>query len=128
MRNRFYLIGAVYGFLGVALGAFGAHALEELLLQNDRVDTWETASHYHLLHAFLLIAIGLIKDRQSSKWINTAGIAAALGILVFSGSLYTLSITNIKWLGAITPIGGIGFLLAWAAIFIHFLNSTKRKA
>ena len=127
MRNWFYLLGAVFGFLGVALGAFGAHALEDVLLANERVDTWETAVKYHLLHALLLIGIGLIRDRQGGRWIKVAGVAASIGILVFSGSLYLLSVTNVTWLGAITPIGGLGFMLAWVAIFIHSLTSFNRN-
>lgn len=123
MRKRAYLAGAAMGFLGVALGAFGAHALEDLLTENGRAGTWDTATHYHIVHALLLLGIGLMAERRSSKWLGMAFWAAFIGIFVFAGSLYLLCITNMTWLGAITPIGGLGFLLAWASIFIHHLKT-----
>lgn len=128
MRNWATLAGAVFGFLGVALGAFGAHALEDLLASNGRVATWDTATQYHLFHALLLLVIGFFQSQRDSRWIRTAAIAATVGILIFAGSLYLLCITNVAWLGAITPIGGLGFLLAWAALFFHHLSPNKSNS
>ena len=103
-------IGGLLGALGVGLGAFGAHGLAELLTANDRVATWETASQYHLVHA---VAILLLPAR---KGVWPAALWFTAGILIFSGSLYLLCLTNIGWLGAITPIGGVCFLMGWGRI------------
>ena len=100
-------LGGIFGFLGVVLGAFGAHALKDVL-DAHALDVWRTAVTYHLVHALLLVAIG---DR--SPWATRA---AAAGIVLFSGSLYALALTGIAALGAITPIGGVAFLAAWALV------------
>jgi uncharacterized membrane protein YgdD (TMEM256/DUF423 family) len=102
---------AAFGALAVALGAFGAHALKELLERNQRLDTWETAVLYHLLHAVAWFALAL--HPRAGK---APALCFALGILIFSGSLYILSITNIRWLGAITPLGGLAFIAGWLTI------------
>lgn len=104
-------ISAIAGFTAVSLGAFGAHGLEKVLQQNDRVDTWDTAVLYHLTHAILLWGLASRPERTGAwKWILA-------GIVVFSGSLYLLCLTNIRWLGAITPFGGVALLVGWAALF-----------
>lgn len=96
-------------FLGVALGAFGAHGLEERLKALDRVDTWETAVLYHFIHGLAMLGLALALPRaRGPYW------AFLAGIVIFSGSLYILSLTGLKWLGAITPIGGVAFLVGWA--------------
>ena len=97
------------GFLAVALGAFGAHGLAGLLEQNGRLETWETASFYHLTHAITLCVIG-----WRAPFVRGAWWCFLIGTLIFSGSLYTLSLTNIGVLGAITPIGGVALLVGWA--------------
>ncbi|MEX0330720.1 MAG: DUF423 domain-containing protein [Puniceicoccaceae bacterium] len=104
---------ALIGALGVALGAFGAHGLEELLIENGRVDTWETAAFYHLVHAVVLLVLA-----TRERWLAGPWLALAAGVLIFSGSLYLLSLSNIGWLGAITPLGGLGLLAGW--IWIGF--------
>ncbi len=106
-----FRISAIVGFLAVALGAFGAHGLHALLEKNGRLATWETAVLYHLAHAVVLLVIaGLRPLRAAAWWLMLAG------VVVFSGTLYVLSLTNIKWLGAITPIGGVFLLLGWLAL------------
>jgi uncharacterized membrane protein YgdD (TMEM256/DUF423 family) len=110
IHSRWNLIGGILGGLGVALGAFGAHGLAEILTTNGRVDTWETASLYHLVHAVAILLV----PAQYGKW--SAAFWFTIGITIFSGSLYLLSITNIGWLGAITPIGGVCFLVGWTRI------------
>lgn len=110
------LIGAVYGFLGVAFGAFGAHALKARLAP-DLLTVWKTAVEYQLYHALALVLVGLIATQRPSIAITNAGICFALGVLVFSGSLYVLALSGVRWLGAITPIGGLLFLVGWALLF-----------
>lgn len=93
------------------LGAFGAHGLEKILTENGRVDTWHTAVLYHLVHTVVLLFITQRPTFKSCHWW-----CFFTGILIFSGSLYILSITNIRWLGAITPIGGVLFLVGWGLL------------
>jgi uncharacterized membrane protein YgdD (TMEM256/DUF423 family) len=106
--DRFALrVAAIFGALGVGLGAFGAHGLSALLERNQRVDTWETAVLYHLVHAVVLLALALHSPRRGPF------LCFAIGILIFSGTLYVLSLTNATWLGAITPLGGVAFIVGW---------------
>ena len=101
-------VAGVLGFLGVALGAFGAHGLKNTLAVNDTASIWQTAVLYHLLHA---VASLWASGRSSATvWLWTAGVA------IFSGSLYILAITNIRWLGAVTPVGGLLLLAGWALV------------
>ena len=100
-------IAALFGASGVVLGAFGAHGLKAVLAANQTLEVWHTASLYHLLHAVVLL------------WAATRGLAFRLfacGILVFSGSLYLLAVTGVKWLGAITPLGGLLLIAGWLAL------------
>ena len=103
-------IAGVLGFLGVALGAFGAHQLAGLLAANQTSSIWQTAVLYHLVHA--VAALWAAGRNPTVVWIWAAG------IVIFSGSLYLLAITNVRWLGAITPIGGLLFLVGWMLIVI----------
>ncbi|NOX99269.1 MAG: DUF423 domain-containing protein [Verrucomicrobia bacterium] len=105
--------GAVLMFLGVGLGAFGAHGLKEVLEGNGRMATWETAVFYHLIHGLAVWVLAYVApDRRK------VGFCFAAGVLVFSGSLYVLSLTNILWLGAITPLGGLLFLAGWGVLVV----------
>lgn len=111
--DRFFLaVGAFMGALGVALGAFGAHGLKARVAA-DLLRTWETGAHYHLVHALALCVAAFAIQRYPGG----LGVAAAWcflgGILLFSGSLYTLAFTGIRALGAITPIGGVLFIVGW---------------
>ena len=101
-------ISAVFGALAVGLGAFGAHALKETLTQHGRMETWHTAVLYHLVHAAVMLALALAREWRPQPWL-----CFATGILVFSGSLYLLCLTQIKILGAITPVGGGALLVGW---------------
>jgi uncharacterized membrane protein YgdD (TMEM256/DUF423 family) len=104
-------ISAVFGFLAVALGAFGAHGLHSLLEKNARLATWETAVLYHLTHAVVMLVIATLRPlRTIAWWLMLAG------VVIFSGTLYALALTNIKWLGAITPLGGVCLLAGWLAL------------
>lgn len=108
--------GAIAGLLCVGLGAFGAHGLEAILTENKRVDTWETAVFYHCFHSIAILALSWINNGRIAKWLI---IFWGSGIVVFSGSLYALSLTNIRALGAVTPLGGILFLCGWLFLVIN---------
>lgn len=114
--KTFILLGALNAFLAVALGAFGAHGLEGKI--PDRyLDIWKTAVQYQMFHATGLLVIGLLLGKApNAGLIGTAGWVMLAGIVLFSGSLYVLSVTQIKPLGAITPFGGVAFLVAWVMI------------
>ena len=114
-------LGAVIIFLGVALGAFGAHGLEHLLKENERAETWDTAVLYHLFHGIGLLVLGLFRVPPRGVWIWFT-----LGILIFSGSLYALSLTNFTKLGMITPVGGLAFLGGWLMLFLRAGRLVKR--
>jgi len=102
-------IAAAMGLLAVALGAFGAHGLKQLLAQNDMTDVWEKAVFYHFIHAVMLFVLAERKPLPAVAWWSFL-----IGIFIFSGSLYLLAVTNAHWLGAITPVGGLSFLFGWA--------------
>jgi uncharacterized membrane protein YgdD (TMEM256/DUF423 family) len=116
MMNRWLATGAVLAGLGVAAGAFGTHALSGRLAP-DLLDVFATATRYHLLHAVALLVVGLAADRAVGKGLwNAAGWLFTVGIIVFAGSLYGLSLSGARWLGAVTPIGGLCFLAGWAVV------------
>jgi uncharacterized membrane protein YgdD (TMEM256/DUF423 family) len=104
-------LAATLGLTGVGLGAFGAHGLKNLLAANGTAAIWETAVLYHLVHAVASLWAAGRSRLVVSLW--------SAGILIFSGSLYILAITNLRWLGAITPIGGILLLAGWAAVILR---------
>ena len=109
MSILFVRIAAALCFLAVALGAFGAHWLKPTLEANNLVDAWNKAVLYHFIHAIALFVLGLVGNiNRGAAWLFVAG------ILFFSGSLYLMALTNVRWLGAITPIGGLCFLAGWA--------------
>jgi uncharacterized membrane protein YgdD (TMEM256/DUF423 family) len=110
-------IGALLGAVTVMIGAFGAHGLETLLVENGREATFETAVKYQFYHVFALMFVGLLMKYYNSGYLIWASKLFLLGILIFSGSLYVLSLTNYTVLGAITPIGGLAFIFGWFAVF-----------
>ncbi len=119
MARLFLLLGALSGFLGVALGAFAAHGLEGRLAP-DLLHVFEVGVRYQMYHALALVGVAAVAQRSPSAATAAAGWCFVAGIAVFSGSLYALSLSGIRWLGAVTPLGGLAFLsgwlcLAWAA-------------
>jgi uncharacterized membrane protein YgdD (TMEM256/DUF423 family) len=108
-------LGAVFMFLTVAFGAFGAHALKTRL-SAEMLAVFETGVRYQAYHAFALFLVAWLADRSGGRTIEMAGWAFTAGIVVFSGSLYLLSVTGTRWLGAITPLGGLAFLAGWALV------------
>jgi uncharacterized membrane protein YgdD (TMEM256/DUF423 family) len=115
MDRRLFALGALLGLLGVAAGAFGAHALRDALTP-ELLDIWKTAVLYHLVHAVALLAAASAANRWPSRASTAAGWLFFAGIIVFSGSLYALSLTGLRGLGAVTPIGGLAFLAGWACL------------
>ena len=115
MDRTFLLIGAVAGFTGVTLGAFGAHALRGRL-SPEMLVVFETGVRYQMYHALAILATGLIAARMGGWLIVAAGWLFTAGIVLFSGSLYLMAFTGVTLLGAITPIGGVAFLLGWACL------------
>lgn len=122
--KKILTIAGISGALAVGLGAFGAHGLEPILIQNGRLDTFETAVSYHFYHTLGLLGLGILAMiKPEWKGLSLAAWGMFLGILIFSGSLYILSLTGITWLGAITPIGGVGFILGWLALAYAVLKN-----
>lgn len=120
MDKVFITVGAVSGFLSVALGAFGAHSLRDRL-SADMLSTFQTGVSYEMYHALGLLAVGILLARFSSDgsaWLTAAGWLFLAGTILFSGSLYALSLSGVTVLGAITPLGGVAFLLGWLALAI----------
>jgi len=124
MHKISILIGSGLGALGVMIGAFGAHAFKAILEQNQRMATFETAVKYHFFHALALILLGILMDRYPGKFMNLSMWVFLVGIVLFSGSLYILSLTgNTKW-GAVAPIGGISMIAGWVFLFWGILRSS----
>jgi uncharacterized membrane protein YgdD (TMEM256/DUF423 family) len=112
----FLTLGAANAFLCVALGAFGAHGLKQTL-SADMLAVYQTGVQYHFYHALGLIAVGLVLFQfPASRWVMLSGWLMLAGLVLFSASLYALSLTGIRGLGAITPLGGVSFLTAWALL------------
>lgn len=118
MPSVFLFLGATSAFLGVVFGAFGAHGLKTMIAP-EMLAVYKTGVEYQMWHAFGLIAIALMQHRDAqSRLLKWAGAMMFLGIILFSGSLYALAILNTPALGAITPLGGVSFLIAWSLLII----------
>ncbi len=114
--SRFFLtVGAVLAGLAVAAGAFGAHGLEDRV-SPDRLETFRTAVSYQMYHALALLVVGWAAAQGGGALLHGAGYCFIAGILVFSGSLYLLVLTDTSWLGAVTPLGGAAFLVGWGLL------------
>ncbi|MNQ91520.1 hypothetical protein D3C85_1069060 [compost metagenome] len=121
MMKMFLLIGSLNAFLSVALGAFGAHILKARI--PDKIDVFQTGVHYHMIHAVALIVIALLSDKLgNTSLVNASGWAIFIGIILFSGSLYALSLTGLKVFGPITPLGGLSFLVGWILLALAALK------
>lgn len=120
MARTFLLIGSLAGALGVALGAFGAHGLRGRL-SPDMLAVFETGVRYQMYHALAILLVSVLMARLDGWLIHAAGWSFAIGIVLFSGSLYLLAVTGIRVLGAIAPLGGVAFILGWAFLAIAAL-------
>ncbi len=130
MRSHYWaLTGCVLAFLGVAAGAFGAHALKTRLEPEMR-DVFEVAVRYQQYHALALLAVGMLASRAGvESRLLSAGLWLLLtGIVLFSGSLYALSLTGSRWLGAVTPLGGAAFLVGWGCLALVFFLRGRAEA
>jgi uncharacterized membrane protein YgdD (TMEM256/DUF423 family) len=118
MTRTFVLAAAVLAFIGVALGAFGAHGLRAHFDANPTLESsFETAARYQMYHALALLAVAWLASRWPTRLVRWAGWLFIVGIILFSGSLYILSIANIRIMGAVAPLGGLAFLAGWACLF-----------
>jgi len=122
MQKIFLSIASVLGVLSVAIGAFGAHGLKEILDKNGRLANFETAVKYQFYHVFAIIVVAFLMDKYSEKMMTYAGFSFMAGILFFSGSLYILALTNVTKWGAITPIGGVLFIAGWVLMLMGILK------
>jgi len=125
MQKFFLLSAAALGFLGVAIGAFGAHAFRKTLEATGRLETFETAVKYQFYHCFALLAVGILLFQISNRTMVYAGYSFIAGTLVFSGSLYLLCYTQITKWGAVTPFGGLLLLAGWLLLFIAVWQGLK---
>lgn len=123
MERAFFGIGSLAALVGVALGALGAHALKARLAP-ELLATFETGVRYQLIHALALLATAWAQSRWPGRLVTAAGWLFLAGIVLFSGSLYALSLSELRWLGAITPLGGAAWLLAWLCLTWSALASS----
>ncbi len=130
MNRSLAVLASILGFIGVALGAFGAHAVKKLL-QNApeavaRLGWWDTASKYHLIHALAVAFTAVLAAKVEGVAPRLAGWLFTAGIVLFSGSLYLMTLSNLKVLGAVTPLGGLLLLTGWALVGVSALKLSKR--
>ncbi len=124
MHKLIYIFASISGFLAVSIGAFGAHGLKTMLEKYGRLETFQTGVQYHFYHTMALFIVALMMHTMDSRYLPWAAWSFIAGIFIFSGSLYALSISNIGKLGAITPIGGLCFLVGWVFIGIAAIKHT----
>lgn len=125
--KKLILAGGIFGLLSVAIGAFGAHALKATLTANDTTTIFQTGVQYQMAHALALLLVGLLHAQLTpNRHLRLVGWLFTAGIIVFSGSLYLLALTNIKIFGAITPIGGVCFLVGWFLMILTAAQSQTR--
>ena len=124
MHKTFLLIGAALGALSVMIGAFGAHALRATLEASGRLDTFETAVKYQFYHTLAILLVGVLLLHVQNRLLEWSGWAFLAGIIIFSGSLYLLCLTGVRWLGAVTPLGGVAMIAGWVLLFVSVSQST----
>jgi uncharacterized membrane protein YgdD (TMEM256/DUF423 family) len=126
MAKIFLMAASISGFLAVAIGAFGAHGLKQKISE-EMMAVYQTGVQYHFYHTLALLGVGiLLQQFPQSLALKVSGWGMLLGMLVFSGSLYLLVLSGTRWLGAITPIGGLALLVAWLALAVGIYQSVGR--
>ncbi|NTS76000.1 DUF423 domain-containing protein [Catenovulum sp. SM1970] len=123
LYSCFLAIAAISGFLGVSLGAFGAHALKDTISAN-LMSAYQVGVQYHFYHTLALLLVASLVKNNPSVWLKRAGWGFTLGISLFSGSLYAMALTGVTKLGMITPLGGLAFIFAWLFLFIHAIKES----
>lgn len=124
--TKFKILGGLFALLAVALGAFGAHELKDTLLSHGSLDTWKTAAQYQMWHALALLM--LCATSQQNHAGKLSGYCFSIGIVLFSGSLYWLALDGPRWLGPITPLGGLSFMIGWGSfIWAQLISSAHSK-
>lgn len=123
MQKIFLLTGTALGALSVMIGAFGAHALKSMLESTGRLETFETAVKYQFYHVLALLILGLLMTKFDHRLLSYAGYSFITGVVIFSGSLYILCITNVSKWGAVTPLGGLFLIAGWILLFLGILKS-----
>lgn len=122
MIKLFLSLGSISAMLAVILGAFGAHGLKNRI-STEMLEIFQTGVQYHMYHSLGLIALGILAYHMpESSWLRWSGWMMVAGIVVFSGSLYVLSLTGARWLGAVTPLGGVAFIVSWVLLAIAVLK------
>lgn len=119
--RTYLLIGALLALLGVMLGAFGAHSLKNILDANA-LATFEVGVRYQLYHALAVIVLGGLAAQANLRWCRRAALLFIVGCVLFSGSIYLLALTGMKWLGPVTPLGGVCFMAGWVALVIGLIK------
>lgn len=125
MAKIFLILGGSFAGLAVALGAFGAHALKSVLEVTNRMETFETGVKYQFYHALALLVLGLLMQKFDHRMFIWAGYSFVAGIILFSGSLYILSLSGVTKWGAVTPLGGIAFLIGWITLIVGITKSVN---
>ena len=126
MNRSFFALGCISAFIGVAVGAFGAHGLKGRL-SAEMLAIFEVGVRYQMYHAFALIATGWAQEKWSGSVVVASGWLFVIGTVLFSGSLYLLSLTGLRWFGAITPIGGLSFLAGWLCLAWACLRGQRKQ-
>jgi uncharacterized membrane protein YgdD (TMEM256/DUF423 family) len=127
-QKQTLITGALLGAFGVALGAFGAHALKPTLITNQSLETYELAVRYQFYHAFALLIIGLLMEKIESKTLTSSATCMVVGVVLFSGSLYGLAFKTGKAIAFLTPIGGLFLIAGWVLLLISVLKVKTKKA
>ncbi len=126
-QRQTLLVASALGVLAVSLGAFGAHALKNLLSATGRLETYDLAVRYHFYHTFALLAVAILMDKYSIPRLKLSALLFFIGIIFFSGSLYALSLLNISKIAIITPFGGVFLIAGWATLFIAILRNSEKS-
>lgn len=123
MKLNWFAVGAIAAAIGITFGAFGAHALKSRVTE-DLLSIFEVGVRYQMYHALALLAVAWADERWPGSLLNASGWLFVLGILLFSGSLYLMTLTGARWLGAVTPFGGLCFIFGWIALAIAALRAS----
>ena len=124
-QRQTLILGSLLGGIAVALGAFGSHAFKSLLVEHNRVDTYELATRYHFFHALTMLAIGALMNQVKGRSIKASATFIFIGTLLFSGSLYVMALLNTNKVALITPIGGIFLLTGWGFLLYSVVRNPK---